>query len=66
MNRIDFALSTHTEEIKEQVMKNAQMFEMLLDELTDRERKIFEIAFANGYYEGVEQEKDGVAVQVQE
>lgn len=39
----------HTEEIVERAENGINMFEVFIGELSEREKQIFEIAYANGY-----------------
>lgn len=39
----------HTEEIVEKAEHGMDMFQMVIGTLSEREKKIFEIAYANGY-----------------
>lgn len=57
-------VARHTEEVKELANGGAEMFELFSSPLSDRERKIFEIAFANGYCVGVDHTQNGEEIEV--
>ncbi|MGG3561617.1 hypothetical protein ABES03_08435 [Neobacillus rhizosphaerae] len=54
----------HTEEIVEKSEMGMTMFEMFIGQLSEREKAIFEIAYANGYMDSTNDHLDGEPVEV--